>query len=86
MRKTAMQLLIDIIKSSKQEVDVQGVGICEVLDYHRIKDKATKLLEMEWEQIEETYDEGYKDAEADMQQHKQTCGFCVNKKSLHLSP
>ena len=82
MKKTAMQLMIDIIKSSKQEVDVQGVGICEVLDYHGIKDKATKLLEMEWEQICETYDEGYEDAEQD----NQTCGFCVNKKSLHLSP
>jgi hypothetical protein len=58
MKKTAMQLLIDIIKSSKQEVDAQGVGICEVLDYHGIEDKATELLETERDQIEEAYDEG----------------------------
>ena len=58
MKKTAMQQLIDIIKSSKQEADVQGVGICEVLDYHGIEDKATELLEKEREQIEEAHYEG----------------------------
>jgi len=55
MKKTAMQQLIDIIKSSKQEADVQGVGICEVLDYHGIEDKATELLEKEREQIEDSH-------------------------------
>jgi len=54
-KKTALQQLIDIIKSSKQEVDIQGVGICEVLDYHGIEDKATELLETEREDHEKTY-------------------------------
>jgi len=60
MRKTALQKLIDIVKSSKQEVDVQGVGICEILDHHGIEDKATELLETEREQIEEAYNQGAK--------------------------
>jgi len=47
MKKTPIQKLIEIIKSSKQEVDVQGMGICEVLDYHGIEDMATELLEEE---------------------------------------
>lgn len=32
--------------------------------------------------LREAYLQGWEDA----QQDKQTCGFCVNKKSLHLSP
>ena len=33
-------------------------------------------------EVREAYLQGWDDA----QQDKQTCGFCVNKKSLHLSP
>jgi hypothetical protein len=51
--KTALTELIEIIESSKQEADIQGFGICEVLDYHGLHDKATELLEKEREQIEE---------------------------------
>ena len=51
MKKTPLQKLIEIIKSSKQEVDVQGMGICEVLDYHGIEDMATELLEEEKQMV-----------------------------------
>ena len=58
MKKTALTQLIEIIQSSKQEVDVQGVGICEVLDYHGIEDKAKELLEVERQDLEDAYDKG----------------------------
>jgi len=32
--------------------------------------------------LRDAYLQGWEDS----QQDKQTCGFCVNKKSLHLSP
>ena len=51
--KTALQELIEIIESFKQEADIQGVGICEVLDYHGIHDKAKELLEKEREVAQE---------------------------------
>jgi len=56
MKKTPLQQLIVIIKSSKQEVDVQGIGVCEVLDYHGIEDKAIVLLEEEKEAIVDACD------------------------------
>ena len=56
MKKTPLQQLIVIIKSSKQEVDVQGIGVCEVLDYHGIEDIATGLLEEEKEAIVDACD------------------------------
>ncbi len=62
--KTALQELIEIIESSKQDADIQGVGICEVLDYHGIHDKATELLEKEREQIENAHANGIHDASA----------------------
>ena len=58
MKKTALTQLIEMIQSSKQEVDVQGVGICEVIDYHGIEDKAKELLEVERQDLEDTYDKG----------------------------
>ena len=62
MKKTALTQLIEIIQSSKQEVDVQGVGICEVLGYHGIEDKAIELLEVERQDLEDAYDKGKQDA------------------------
>ena len=65
--KTALQELIEIIESSKQEADIQGVGICEVLDYHGIHDKATELLEKEREQKSQHAIEVLKDLKNDVQ-------------------
>lgn len=72
MKKTALQQLIDSWEERKPN---GSYGLI----WQAFIDEATELLEIEREQIEEAYDQGYKDAEADMQQDKQTCGFCVNK-------
>jgi len=79
MKKTAVQQLADrFLLQSKGKAFTHAYRLAMKEAYQ----EATELLETEREQIEEAYDEGYKDAEQD----KQTCGFCVNKKSLHLSP
>jgi len=71
MKKTAMQLMIDQLEEQKKAVPAftYGKGLEYAIQAAKLK------LEMEREQIEEAYDEGYKDAEQD----KQTCGFCVEK-------
>ena len=58
MKKTPLQKLIEIIKSSKQQVDIQSMGICEVLDYHGIEDKATELLEEEKQMVIDSWIDG----------------------------
>ena len=58
MKKTPLQKLIEIIKSSHQEVDIKGLGICEVLDYHGIEDIATGLLEEEKRIVNQSYSDG----------------------------
>ena len=72
MKNTALQQLIDSWEERKPN---GSYGLI----WQAFIDEAIELLEIEREQIKEAYDEGYKDAEADMQQDKQTCGFCVNK-------
>ena len=80
MKKTAMQLLIEQLEEQKDAIPIEAYQ--KGLEYAI---QAAKLkLETEREQIEETYDEGYKDAEADMQQGKQTCGFCVETKEVEM--
>ena len=66
MKKTPLQKLIEIIKSSHQEVDVEGMGICEVLDYHGIEDIATGLLEEERNNLIASYRDGRSDQQSRM--------------------
>jgi hypothetical protein len=66
MKKTPLQKLIEIIKSSHQEVDVEGIGICEVLDYHGIEDIATGLLEEERNNLIASYRDGRSDQRSRM--------------------
>jgi len=72
MKKTAMQLLIEQLEYQKDAIPIEPYqkGLAYAIQAAKLK------LETEREQIEEAYDEGYKDAEQD----NQTCGFCVNKK------
>ena len=66
MKKTPLAQLIEIIKSSHQEVDVEGIGICEVLDYHGIEDIATGLLEEERNNLIASYRDGRSDQQSRM--------------------
>ena len=82
MKKTPLAQLIEIIKSSHQEVDVEGIGICEVLDYHGIEDIATGLLEEERNNLIASYRDGRSDQRCDMmpEYYNRTAEEYVNQK------
>ena len=64
MKKTAMQQLIEFMEQNQYFIG------------NDLYEKQKELLKLEQKQIEDAYDEGYKDAEQD----KHTCGFCVEQK------
>ena len=65
MKKTPLQKLIEIIKSSHQEVDTEGIG--HVDNYPLwIEDIATELLEEERDNLISAYRDGRSDQQSRM--------------------
>lgn len=60
--KTPLQELITIIEDSKREVNIEGVGLCDVLDYHGVHDKMREFLKKEKSEILNAYFEGKMDS------------------------